>query len=245
MSLQTVHLSKVIAKQYRFKFKAYIDVFSSLVGIQFLAIIFSTLGSTSSTFIGVGNSGSFHIKQYSSDLVIMFTFMWMFVTAVTTTMKQTRYQDFSFVGTRLSSSISSILFLVTAAAPAAIFAMLSGYLIRSVVFIFSDTPIYGIGFSLTFLVTGIISIYFYMVIIASIGYLIGAIVQFSKIFLVVVPAIFLGAGYLFTQLLLLQRLVEAIIFESSLLLFSLKALIAGAIFFTAAIVLLRGREVRI
>jgi hypothetical protein len=44
MSLKTINLAETVKKQFVFKLKANIDVFSSLVGIQLLAILFSLNG---------------------------------------------------------------------------------------------------------------------------------------------------------------------------------------------------------
>lgn len=49
MSLTRANLVETVKKQYLYKFKANIDVFSSLVGLQLLAIFFS--------YGGVGTSG--------------------------------------------------------------------------------------------------------------------------------------------------------------------------------------------
>ena len=103
---------KTVKKQYFFKLKANIDAFSSLVWIQLLAHLFS-LGGVASMGMG-GTNLSVDVKYYSADLVIGFTMLWAFVTAITITTKPYRNHDFTFVTNRLSSSLSNILFLLTA-----------------------------------------------------------------------------------------------------------------------------------
>lgn len=45
MSLTEVSLASVVIKQYKYKLKAYLGVFSSLVVLQILGVIFSFSGS--------------------------------------------------------------------------------------------------------------------------------------------------------------------------------------------------------
>ena len=123
MSLKTINLAETVKKQFVFKLKANIDVFSSLVWIQLLAILFSLNGVAS---MGMGGTNlSVDVKYYSADLVIIFTMLWSFVTAITITTKPYRNHDFTFVSNRLSSSLSNILFLLTASFIGSITATLS------------------------------------------------------------------------------------------------------------------------
>ena len=131
MSLKTINLAETVKKQFVFKLKANIDVFSSLVGIQLLAILFS-LGGVASMGMGGANL-SVDVKYYSADLVIVFTMLWSFVTAITITTKPYRNHDFTFVSNRLSSSLSNILFLLTASFIGSITALLSGNLVKLLV----------------------------------------------------------------------------------------------------------------
>ena len=131
MSLKTINLAETVKKQFVFKLKANIDVFSSLVGIQLLAILFS-LGGVGSMGMG-GTNLSVDVKYYSADLVIVFTMLWSFVTAITITTKPYRNHDFTFVSNRLSSSLSNILFLLTASFIGSITAVLAGNLVKLLV----------------------------------------------------------------------------------------------------------------
>ena len=66
MSLKTIDLAETVKKQFVFKLKANIDVFSSLVWIQLLAILFSLNGVAS---MGVGGTNlSVDVKYYSETV---------------------------------------------------------------------------------------------------------------------------------------------------------------------------------
>ena len=136
MSLTRVNLAETVKKQYLYKLKANIDAFSSLLAIQLLAIIFSYGGVGSSGM----SSGDIHIsvKYYSADLVIIFTLIWAFVTAITITTRSYRNHDFTFITNRLSSSLSNILFIVTTAMIGSLTAILAGNVLRTLSYFLVD-----------------------------------------------------------------------------------------------------------
>ena len=245
MSLKTINLAETVKKQFVFKLKANIDVFSSLVGIQLLAILFSLNGVGS---MGMGGTNlSVDVKYYSSDLVIVFTMLWSFVTAITITTKPYRNHDFTFVSNRLSSSLSNILFLLTASFIGSITALLSGNLVKLLVSIlFKQELFHFYNGSLEF-VLGIGVTIIYVFFLSSIGYLIGTLVQVSKGFIILIPVLFLGSIFLAASMHkepLLIQIFQFYVLESSLLLFILKTLLTTVLFFIAAISLLNRMEVR-
>ena len=84
--------------------------------------------------MGMGGANlSVDVKYYSADLVIVFTMLWSFVTAITITTKPFRNHDFTFVSNRLSSSLSNILFLLTTSFIGSITALFSGNLVKLLV----------------------------------------------------------------------------------------------------------------
>ncbi|MCQ6276562.1 hypothetical protein JMM81_16735 [Bacillus sp. V3B] len=185
MSLTTANLAETVKKQYRFKLKSNIDSFSALIGIQLLGILLS-LGGVAST----GRSGmnmSIDVKYYSADLVIIFTMLWSFVTAITITTKPYRNHDFSFVTNRLSSSLSNILFLLTTSIMGSITAILAGNLVRVLVFILFKQELYHSHNWSQELILGIGITILYVFFVSSIGYLIGALAQVSKGFIILIP----------------------------------------------------------
>ena len=245
MSLKTINLAETVKKQFVFKLKANIDVFSSLVGIQLLAILFSLDGVGS---MGMGGTNlSVDVKYYSADLVIVFTMLWSFVTAITITTKPYRNHDFTFVSNRLSSSLSNILFLLTASFIGSITALLSGNLVKLLVSILFKQELFHFYTGSLEFVLGIGVSIIYVFFLSSIGYLIGTLVQVSKGFIILIPVLFLGTIFLAASMHkepLLIQIFQFYVFESSLLLFILKTLLTTVLFFIAAISLLNRMEVR-
>ena len=245
MSLKTINLAETVKKQFVFKLKANIDVFSSLVGIQLLAILFSLNGVGS---MGMGATNlSVDVKYYSSDLVIVFTMLWSFVTAITITTKPYRNHDYTFVSNRLSSSLSNILFLLTASFIGSITALLSGNLVKLLVSILFKQGLFHFYIGSLELMLGIGVTIIYVFFLSSIGYLIGTLVQVSKGFIILIPVLFLGSIFLAASMHkepLLIQIFQFYVLESSLLLFILKTLLTTVLFFIAAISLLNRMEVR-
>ncbi|MGE7185534.1 hypothetical protein ACQKKK_16510 [Peribacillus sp. NPDC006672] len=245
MSLTKVNLKETVKKQYFFKLKANIDAFSSLIGIQLLALLFSIGGVGS---VGMGGSNiNVNIKYYSADLVIGFTMIWAFVTAITITTKPYRNHDFTFVTNRLSSSLSNILFLLTASIVGSITAILAGDLLKVLAYILLDEQIYSIHAGLQELVMGIGVTIFYVFFVTSIGYFIGTLVQVSKLFIILISVLFFGTLFLEASMQKEPFLVNVFTFytmESTLSLFIIKVIVTVAVFFSAAISILNRMEVR-
>ncbi|QOS89430.1 hypothetical protein [Peribacillus sp. JNUCC41] len=245
MSLTKVNLKETVKKQYFFKLKANIDAFSSLIGIQLLALLFS-IGGVGSAGMG-GSNISVNIKYYSADLVIGFTLIWALVTAITITAKPYRNHDFTFVTNRLSSSLANILFLLTASIIGSITAILSGNLLKVLAYVFLDGRIYGVHSGLKELVMGLCVTIFYIFLVTSIGYFIGTLVQVSKLVIILIPVLFFGTLFLEGSMQKEPFLVNVFSFytmESTLTLFIIKVVVTVAVFFAAAISILNRMEVR-
>ncbi|KKK36337.1 hypothetical protein WQ57_19830 [Mesobacillus campisalis] len=245
MSLARTSSGDIVKRQYAFKLKAHIDSYSSLVGIQMLALLFS--------FGGVGSMGSYgdglnlEVKYYSSDLVLVFTAIWAFVTATTLTTRPYRNHDFTFVSNRLTSSLSNILFLASISLAGALTAMLAGNLLKVFVFIFADGPIYNQGTGLADLAAGTVIALFYLFLVTSAGYLIGSLVQVSKLFVILIPVVFFGSLFLdavANREPIVNNVFQFYIMESSLLLLMVKTLITSAALLAAAVAILNRLEVR-
>ncbi|MBP2243308.1 hypothetical protein J2Z40_003924 [Cytobacillus eiseniae] len=245
MSLTTVNLLNNIKKLYLFKLKANIDSFSSLIGIQLLALLFSLGGVT--TIGSFSSNLHIDIKYYSADLVIVFTMIWSFVTAITITTKPYRNHDFSFVTNRLTSSVANILFLFTASMLGGITAMLSGNLLKIAITLLLDEPLYLIHGGVGEIAIGAVAAILYIFGISAIGYFIGALVQVSKLFILLLPILLIGSLYFDGMLQrdpIITDFFKFFLFEASFLIFIVKALLTSVLFFLASIVILNRMEVR-
>lgn len=245
MSLTKTNLAGTVKKQYFFKLKSNIDSFSSLIGIQLVAILFSFGGVASSGMSG--NGVNIDVKYYSSDIVIVFTLIWVFVTAITITTRPYRNHDFTFVTNRLSSSISNILFLLTASIIGGVTAMLAGNLQKVLSYILFDLESYGSRAGVNEFIFGMCATILYLFLISSIGYFIGTLVQVSKLFSLIIPVMIIGSLFLEAAMNkepFLINIFQSYVMESAFLLFIVKAIITTAVFFVASISILNRLEVR-
>ena len=245
MSLRTVNLSEVVRNQYLFKLKANIDSLSALILIQIVAIIMSMGGSNSYFSSSVGLE--LRVSYYSADAVIAFSMIWALTTAITITTKPNRHQDFTFVTNRLSSSLSNILFLLTACAVGGITAMLARYLPLALGSIFLDKQIYSLVTSPWDFLIGIGAAILYLFCSSAIGYFIGTLVQVSKLFIFLIPVSLIGI--LFVNALANSEpyfvyIYRFYLMEPSFGLFTLKIIITAAVFFFISIGILNRMEVR-
>jgi hypothetical protein len=248
MSLTRVRMLDVVKKQYFYKLKAYIQVFLTLVILQVLAILFSLNGfgmsGTSSDSIEI------EVHYYSADIVIAFTMLWGFITAILITTKAYRNDDFVFVTNRVSSNLSNILFLLTASIIGGITAMLSTYLIKVIMYFFEGDILVKSTNAIAAtneLLVGAIAAILYVFIFCALGYFIGTLVQISKIFVILLPALFFGSLFLDAargNAGIVQNVFEFIFTESSILLFIVKIIIAVGFLFSGAVILSNRMEVR-
>ena len=245
MSFVKVNRAEIVKKQYKFKLQSNMDAFSSLIGIQLLAVLFS-LGGVSS--MGGGDMNlNINVKYYSSDLLIVFTMLWSFVTAITITTKPYRNHDFSFVTNRVSSSLSNILFLLTSSILGSMTALLGGNLVQVLVAIFNKQQPFRTNIMSQEFLFGIGITFLYVFLISSLGYLIGTLVQISKGFIILIPVLVIGSLFLEASLQKEPFIVQIFQFyfmETAITLFIIKALISTAVFFTLAMILLNRMEVR-
>ena len=247
MSLSTVNLMEVVKKQYVFKLKANIDALSSLVGIQLLAILFS--------FGGVGSIGSssesinINVKYYSADLVIAFTMVWAFVSAITITTKPYRHYDFTFVTNRISSSISNGFIFTDGKYTCWNHSDAFGVFAIGFGLFFFDEQVFSIPIVAGDQIIGIVVSILYVFCASSMGYLVGTLVQVSKVFIVLIPVSVIGTLFLWVPTMqgkepLIANVYRFYFTESSLSLFMIKIVITTALFFAASISILNRLEVR-
>jgi hypothetical protein len=240
MSLANPSLIQVVKKQYVFKLKSYIQVFSNLIFIQLIGIFFSFGGSGG---MGGGSSSlQMNVKYLSSDNVVFFTILWAFVTAILITTKAYRYDDFVFVSNRFSSNLSNSLFLLTASITGGVTAILSTSLMKVILFYFVRQPYVNSTSTTSDFLLGISATSLYVFLFSALGYLVGTLVQIHKGFILFLPAIFIGV------LVLNNRIVEAVfgfIFtEHSFPIFIVKIIVILGLLFSSAFALSNRWEVR-
>lgn len=236
-------LGKAVRKQFFYKFKLFFGLFYSLVITQAIAIVFSFNGTGS---ISSGQIGQIHF--YSADIVLVFTFGWAFISALQLTTKPFRDNEYLFVFNRLSSHLSNLLFLLALSFIGGLSAYLSGYLLKVAVYMFFDFQLIGTNdiTSPAVVVAGIITILLYIWMFASLGYMVGSLVQFQKVFAILIPSIIIGCLILvaLSESEAIIRIGKFYFFESSFLLVFIKTTATVCLCFLISAVSTNHLEVR-
>lgn len=243
MSLQEVSLRAITFKQYAYKLKGYSNLFYGLLIAQILGLLFS-MG-------GVGNMGATNdslrvsLRTYSSNVVIVFSFLWIFISASSLGTKPYRNMEFSLVTNALSSNLSNVGILLTCSVFGGITSSLIGVLLRTIVyFTFSRTQIVLDGFFIapTDLILGIFVTSLYMLLISSVAYLARMLVEINMALAIIIPLIGIGLLRIYNNF--FMAIYTFIILENSWLLFTLKVLILSIILFGISVLLANRMEVR-
>lgn len=236
MSLIETNLFEVAKRQYFFKLKAYFEFIFSLIIFQIIGILFG-LGGISSEGVNYVT-----ITKYSSTVVMLLTVFILCGIGIVIQTEKYRKINETIVGDKWSNGLSDMTFIITLCIFGGITSALSGYIFRAI-FFFTDSGknIVSEGFyiPIEILLVSIISTILYAVLISSLGYLAGALISFHKVFIIILPAVFIGVIFL--------RRANEILFEASsgvydfycaetsLLIFAVKVIITSAIFFAAAV----------
>ncbi|MFS0674701.1 hypothetical protein [Ornithinibacillus sp. 179-J 7C1 HS] len=245
MSLTNTSLVNIVMKQLRYKLKAYIGVLLALILAQVLGIFIATLAAS----VGSVSNGfySIEVESYSSNVVIGFTLIWAFMNAILISTKAYREDDFTFVANRLSYNFSNILFIITISTVGAVTAFLSNGIIQIVVYFTSDVEFFltlGESVEPFHHGLGLVSTFLYVLLFAITGYLIGMMVQVSKLFLLLIPICLFAIGYLEQGGFGFGEIVGFYFLEQSFPLFVIKSLITILICGSLAILLSNRLEVR-
>lgn len=232
MSLNKVTLIEVVKKQYLHKLKAYSGVYTSLMVIQAIALLFAF--SAMNSFGTSSEAFSLDINYYSVDVVIGLTMLWAFITSITVTLKGYRNCDFNLVTNRLSSDLSNFAFLGTVGLIGTITSLLSSFLIKVILYVLPSTEVMyfsTLQTSPVIIIKGAIAAFLYMILFAALGYLVGTLVQLHPLVKVVLPVVFFGLllfGGIIGRVDIVESVLGFFFTEASFLLFLIKVLITVA-----------------
>lgn len=243
MSLNEISLISASLRQYVYKLKGYSTLSFGLLITQIFALLSSLSGMSNMS------SGSedlrVSISNYSGNIVIGFTFIWIFVIALTLTTKLYRNMGFALVSNRLSDNLSSIGVVLTACVFGGITASLSGVLLRVVMYFTTDHhQIVDHGFQIIYseLLLEIIVCILYLVLIAAMGYLIGILTQIHVVFAFLIPSVVFGLARAYTHT--AQALLDFYVLEKMPLFFAIKIIFTALILFGLSMLLSNRMEVR-
>lgn len=248
MSLTKVGLGEIVKKQYLFKLRAYSGMFSTLMVLQAIGIFFSTLGGSSS---GTWSSNvSVTVTYYSAEQVMIFTMLWIFISAILITTRAYREGDFTFVTSRMSNNLANGLMLLTASLIGGLSSYLSGFLIKVIIRFFDLSYLASTGLPPNWLelISGILAIILMMMLIGSLGYIIGTVIQLNKMFMVILPVLFIGFLFLANNVGDRNLAIELFNFyfeESSLILFTIKIVITTILLFIVSFTISNKQEVKL
>ncbi|WP_421383118.1 hypothetical protein ACOJQI_02215 [Bacillus salacetis] len=248
MYLAEVSMWDVVKKQFRFKLKSYRGVFSSLMVLQIIGLLFSMNGE------GMSGGGTeyfgYEVKFFTGSLILAFVMVWAFISSILFTTKAYRYDDFSFVSNRAASHFSNILFMMYSSVLAAVTVYLSSYVLKLIVQL-SGSGAYILSAPMTFggFLSGMGGMILYIFLLAALGYVCGMLVQYSKIFLGVLPAVVFGAVFLegfysHNEPTLIPMIFSFFGRETSFFLFAVKVIVVSAIAFGTAILISNRMEVK-
>ncbi len=250
MSLTETNLIEVTKRQYFYKLRGYMSMFLNMVGVQIVALLFSSGGVSGSSGMS-SNNIQFSVNWFSADMVLSFTLMWAFVVAIYLTTNNYRNIDFGFVSNRLSSNLSNIAFLLTAGVAGGITASLAGYLIRVIAYLSTGSQhIVSENFFILpqELLAGTIAAVLYIILVSSLGYFVGILAQLHKAIVVLLPALIFGTMIAEAKIAgkpqTFVKLAEFFTNEGSFTLFALKVMITVVVLFWGGIIMSNRLEVR-
>ncbi|GAB4075159.1 hypothetical protein GCM10028778_26620 [Barrientosiimonas marina] len=250
MYLTKPSLFQTVKQQCRFKLKSFSGFFTTLMILQLIAFVLS-LFSTGSSTTSLSRGMHIYVDSYSASIVVVFTMLWGFISAVQMKTQMFRDDDFVFVSSHLSHDLANMIFLTVTSLLGGITALLYGFLLKVVTFfLFSATPIMQGGFTDTVgeWLMGALAAFMFILMFSSAGYLVGTFVHLYKMFAYIIPAVIIGLLFFWPRITggdqLLLEIGTFYFEESSFLLFMCKTLLTALVLFAGSIIIYRRLEVR-
>jgi hypothetical protein len=249
MFLTGPSLFSAVRNQYRFKARTNSGLMVTLAGAQLLALLLS-LGGLSTSSVGFADGTQMVVRYISTDIVIVFSLFWAFAGGITIAGNGFRH-DFAFVSNRLSSHLSGILLLITAAVLAGTTATLAAGFLRVAAFFLHSGVDTGAGFWIApqSLLAGILTSSLYAFLLASIGYFCSMLALRNRAYVGLLAGLFIGtlvAEARYTgNAQLINRLLMFFYQETSFIYFTLKVLAVSSLLLAAIVYFSRRMEVRL
>lgn len=249
MSIKNANLGKIVLKQSLYKLNANMTMLITFIIIQLIGILLALSGSRN-TSSGNGHI-SIHITGYTADIPLTLTFMNIFIVALLIAGKYYRNMDFTLVSNKISGNLSSLVCITFFSVFCGITGALSEAIIHIGVYFTHDrSKMVSAGFHIPVgeVLELAVSITFYCLLLASIAYLFGTIIQFHSSFVILLPTALVSmliyearkgskGGVMFD-------FVKIFTTEASLPLFAVKSLAAVLLIFGISMLLSNRLEVR-
>lgn len=242
MFLSNSTLGEIVRTQVKFKVSAYSGAVVSLIFVQLLGLLFSMNGfSTLGTNV---NNTNVRIITITPDTVFTFVAIWALFVGKLITTKAYRYDDFSYVTSRLSSNLANISVLCLMSIFAGVTAFLSNYLLRVVLLLFGDVDYVKSANILENPLGSIVTIGVMVALLITIsagGYLWGMLVEIHKAFTFLLLFLIIMMFATKTG----QTILQYVFIENeSIVILAVKLIGVSIVFFTLAILCSNRLEVR-
>ncbi len=239
-------LPVAVKNQYIYKLKANSGYFCGLIVAQIIAVLFS-LGGAATTSFGGGNI-NINIHFISDFIIMFFSIVWSFVVGYVLTTQNQKNISFSVPCSRISDCLSDITCILSGCLFGGITTALLGAALRIPVYFQNIGKIINEGFYPSFTILAGVAIVtaLYMLAAASISYFAGVLVQLSRIFYIIIPAVFFGTllSLRFIPQIQLSKFWNIVLYEKPLGLLTLTCITFAAITFALAALISNQLEVR-
>lgn len=190
-------VNELAKRQYMFKLNANGAIFTVLIVLQIIATIFMSGASTSTSMDDWGEPISFSFNSITNDGQVGLTLFWAFIVGFLLTSAAQRNESFSFVTNRLTFQLANFYFFCTAALLGGVTTVLLGSVMK-IVAMSQDNVIVettGLLSSPSDFFSRILVMTAYTLLLMLVGYTLGSLIQWSKLFIALFGVIWYG----FTQ----------------------------------------------
>ncbi|ARK24802.1 hypothetical protein SporoP37_09080 [Sporosarcina sp. P37] len=240
-------VNELAKRQYVFKLSANGAVFTTLIVLQIIGTVFIS-GASSTSMSDWGEPISFNFTSISNDGQVGLTLFWALIVGFLLTSAAQRNESFSFVTNRLTFQLANFYFICTAALFGGVTTVLLGSVMK-IVALFGDNVIIetaGLLSSPLDYFSRILVMTAYTLLLLMTGYLLGTLIQFSKLFIALFGLVWfvyitfgfrvsVGEG---------DSLLYFYYGETSILLFILKVAVSVAVLFGISFFVTNRLEVR-
>lgn len=241
-------VNELAKRQFIFKMNANGAIFTLLIVLQIIATVFISGAFASSPENDWGESISFNFTSISNDGQVGLTLFWAFIVGFLLTSAAQRNESFSFVTNRLTFQLANFYFFCAGALLAGVTTVLLGSVMKIIALQSTNSIIETTGLltsPLDFL-SRIFAMTAYTLLLMLLGYTLGTLVQWSKLFI----ALFGVIWYAFSQNVfgVADNETNGLLYfyhgETSILLFALKMAGTIAVLFAISFFVTNRLEVR-
>lgn len=244
MSSQTIKFWPVVFKQFIFKWKANMDMFTGLAILQVVALLFSYNGSGSFSY---GSGVEFHI--YTSDIIVVFTMIWVLVIGVQILRPISGLTTYTMVANRKVDHTSNVIWLIVMSAIGTVTVLLANILLQFIMgYLGSDVSLLP-EIQLTFsnYIAGALTTFIYLVFAGAVGYFFGVLSQWNQFIKIFIPFLIIGTLLIAPTIIpedILIKVFSFIFLEKLLVVFVIKMLVIISLLFIASMGIGNRLEVR-